>query len=62
MQDTSKVILNYLSLNICGIRQGEALHRKHTGRAIAQAVSRWLPGFKPGCSHVGFVVDKVSLG
>jgi hypothetical protein len=35
------------------------------GRAIAQAVSRWLPTaaarFKPGSSHVGFVVDKVAL-
>jgi hypothetical protein len=31
------------------------------GRAIAQAVSRWLPrrpGFKPGSSHVGFVVGQ----
>jgi hypothetical protein len=27
-------------------------------RAIAQAVSRWLPG----SGHVGFVVDKVALG
>jgi hypothetical protein len=37
------------------------------GRAIAQAVSRWLPTaavrvLKPGSSHVGFVVDKVALG
>jgi hypothetical protein len=30
------------------------------GRAIAQAVSRWLP--TAGSSHVGFVVDKVALG
>jgi hypothetical protein len=31
-----------------------------------RAVSRWLPprrpGFKPGYWHVGFVVDKVTLG
>jgi hypothetical protein len=32
------------------------------GRAIAQAVSRWLPtGFDPGSGQVGFVVDKVAL-
>jgi hypothetical protein len=33
-----------------------------TGRAVAQAVSRWRPGFEPGSGHVGFVVDKVALG
>jgi hypothetical protein len=36
------------------------------GRTIAQVVSRILPprrtGFDPGSVHVGFVVDKVSLG
>jgi hypothetical protein len=36
------------------------------GRAIAQAVVTdlppWWPGFKPGSTHVGFVVDKVALG
>jgi hypothetical protein len=37
------------------------------GRAIAQAVIRWLPTAvaqvqKSGFSHVGFVVDKVALG
>jgi hypothetical protein len=32
------------------------------GRAIAQAVSRWLPGFEPGSGHMGFVVDKAELG
>jgi hypothetical protein len=36
------------------------------GRAIAQAVSRWLPTaaarFKPGSGLVGFVLDKVALG
>jgi hypothetical protein len=37
------------------------------GRAIAQAASRWLrtaagAGFKPGSSHVEFVVDTVALG
>jgi hypothetical protein len=36
------------------------------GRAIAQAVSSWLPtagaGFDPGSGQVGFVVDKVALG
>jgi hypothetical protein len=35
------------------------------GRAIAQAVSRWLPiaaaRVQTGSSHVGFVVDKVAL-
>jgi hypothetical protein len=35
------------------------------GRAIAQAVSSWLPrrrpGFDPGSGQVGFVVDKVVL-
>jgi hypothetical protein len=34
-----------------------------SGRAIAQAVIRWLPprwpGFEPGSGLVGFVVDKV---
>jgi hypothetical protein len=39
--------------------------RKKEGRAIAQAVSRWLPtarpGFEPGSVYVGFV-DKVTLG
>jgi hypothetical protein len=38
----------------------------NNGRAISQAVSRLLPlrrpGFKPGSTHVGFVVDKVALG
>jgi hypothetical protein len=37
------------------------------GRAIAQAVSCWLPtaavrGSSPGSGHVGFVVDRVALG
>jgi hypothetical protein len=36
------------------------------GRAIVEAVSRRLPtdrsGFEPGSLHVGFVVDKVTLG
>jgi hypothetical protein len=36
------------------------------GRAIAQAVSRWLPtaaaGFETGFDQVGFVVIKVALG
>jgi hypothetical protein len=32
------------------------------GRAIAQAVSRWLPGFEPESGQVEFVVDKVALG
>jgi hypothetical protein len=36
------------------------------GRAIAQAVSRWLPTaaavFAHGSGQVGFVVDKVALG
>jgi hypothetical protein len=38
---------------------------KKCNRAIAQAVSRWLPRrrpvFEPGSGHVGFVVDKVAL-
>jgi hypothetical protein len=36
------------------------------GRAISQGLVAGfqprLPGFKPGSSHVGFVVDKVALG
>jgi hypothetical protein len=33
------------------------------GRAIAQAVSRWLPTAAARVrSHVGFVVDKLALG
>jgi hypothetical protein len=36
------------------------------GRAIAQAVSRWLPTaaaqVRSGVGQVGFVVDKVALG
>jgi hypothetical protein len=36
------------------------------GRAIAQAVSRWLPtwrpGFESGSGYVGFVVDEEALG
>jgi hypothetical protein len=36
------------------------------GRAIAQAVSRWLPTeadrFRTGFGQVGFLVDKVELG
>jgi hypothetical protein len=32
------------------------------GRAIAQAVSRRLPGFEPMSGHMRFVVDKVALG
>jgi hypothetical protein len=31
-------------------------------RAIAWALSHRVPGFKPGSSHVGFLVDKVVLG
>jgi hypothetical protein len=32
------------------------------GHAIAQAVRRrWLPGFEPMSSHMGFVVDEVTL-
>jgi hypothetical protein len=31
------------------------------GRAIAQAVSRWLPTAAARVSHMGFVVDKVGL-
>jgi hypothetical protein len=37
-----------------------------SGRAIAQAVSRWLPTASARvpvwAEHVGFVVDKVALG
>jgi hypothetical protein len=37
-----------------------------SGRAVAQAVSRWLPTVAArgsACTgHVGFVVDKVALG
>jgi hypothetical protein len=32
------------------------------GRAIAQAVRRWLPTAAARSSHVGFVVAKVALG
>jgi hypothetical protein len=35
------------------------------GRAVAQAVSHWLPTRRPGFAsgpHVGFVVDKTELG
>jgi hypothetical protein len=36
------------------------------GRAVAQAVSRWLPTtasrFRVRAEHVGFVVDKAALG
>jgi hypothetical protein len=36
------------------------------GRAVAEAVSRWLPTaaarFAPGSGQVGFVVDKVASG
>jgi hypothetical protein len=39
---------------------------KYKGRAIAQAVSRWLPTaaarVRDLSDHVGFVVDKVALG
>jgi hypothetical protein len=38
----------------------------HLGRALAQAVSRWLPTaaarVRVRAEHVGFVVDKVALG
>jgi hypothetical protein len=38
----------------------------NVGRAIAQAVSRWLPTaaarVRTRSGHVGFVVDKVALG
>jgi hypothetical protein len=42
-------------------------HHLHQGRAIAQAVSRWLPtaavrGSSPGLVMWDFVVDKVALG
>jgi hypothetical protein len=39
---------------------------ERTGRAVAQAVSRWLPTaavrVRVGAEHVGFVVDKAALG
>jgi hypothetical protein len=38
----------------------------HSGRAVAQAISRFFPQLQPGfklrSSHVGFVVNKVALG
>jgi hypothetical protein len=40
----------------------EAFTYLHIGCAIAQAVSRWLPGLDHGSGQVGFVVDKVALG
>jgi hypothetical protein len=39
--------------------------KRGTGRAVAQAVSHWLPQRRPGFAsrqHVEFVVDKVALG
>jgi hypothetical protein len=37
-----------------------------TGRAIPQAVSRWLPtvaaGFEPWSGHMGFLVNKMTSG
>jgi hypothetical protein len=35
---------------------------KWKGRAIAQAVSRWLPTAAARVWQVGFMVDKVALG
>jgi hypothetical protein len=34
----------------------------HLDRAIAQAVSRWLPTLAARSGNVGFVGDKVALG
>jgi hypothetical protein len=39
-----------------------ATNRDMKGRAIAQAVSRWLPTAAARVWQVGFVVDKVALG
>jgi hypothetical protein len=52
-----------LSYYICNLK---TLINAYLGRAIAQAVSRWLPTaaarVQPGPGQVGFVVDEVSLG
>jgi hypothetical protein len=46
-------------------REDDSINYCIEGRAVAQAVSRWLPtaaaGFATG-QHVGFVVDKAALG
>jgi hypothetical protein len=39
-----------------------AVTKVKDGRAIAQAVSRWLPTAAVRPDHVGFVVDKAALG
>jgi hypothetical protein len=53
-------------MNMFPVKSLPGLGIYYTGRAIAQAVSRWLPtaaaGFAPGSGQVGFVVDKVALG
>jgi hypothetical protein len=39
------------------------LHSPDVGsRAVARAVSRWLPGFEPRSGHMEFVVVKVVVG
>jgi hypothetical protein len=45
----------------CSLRQYVFCMILRLGRAVAQAVIRWLPGFASG-QHVGFVVDKAALG
>jgi hypothetical protein len=49
---------------VCELAQDGVSNRK--GRAMAQAVSRWLPTaaarVRVWAEHVGFVVDKVALG
>jgi hypothetical protein len=51
---------------LCHVPASVDRSKPFVGRAMAQAVSRWLPTaaarIRPRSGHVGFVVDKVALG
>jgi hypothetical protein len=38
------------------------MRKSELGRAVAQAVSRWLPTAAAGSDNMGFVVNKLALG
>jgi hypothetical protein len=54
----SKLIGCLKSINIPLLRENVLKLTYKSGRAIVQAVSRWLP---TAAVHEGFVVDKVAL-
>jgi hypothetical protein len=60
------VLLKFHLRDISVLRKEKTYIKIEAGRAVAQAVSRWLPTVaaraQVRAEHVGFVVDKVALG